>query len=206
MSPDILNAARLLRYRDFLIVVLILKDKQQFSDNWIYIHDPTVDVARIQNFKSWSPEMVPDPNMCCYGMVYFCFSGDGLWETQDVLLIEKAKKELQQIGLAKENDIVDGYVLRQEKAYPVYDQGYKQQVALIQAALMEQFPSLYLVGRNGMHKYNNQDHAMMTAMLTVKNILAGKNLYNVWQVNQDAEYHETSSDIEIGVRYVPTQV
>ena len=190
MSPATMLAASRLKYRDFLIVVLMLKDKNQFSDNWIYIHDPAVDVARIQNFKSWSPEMVPDPTMCCYGLEYFCFEDDGLWLMTDADLISKAKRELEQVGLAKQEDVVDGYVVRQIKAYPVYDEEYKQHVDTIQQELQEKFPTLHLVGRNGMHKYNNQDHAMMTAMLTVKNILMGKKQFDVWRVNQDAEYHE----------------
>ncbi len=191
VSSETLKAASALSYRDFLIVVLILKDKQQFSDNWIYIHDPSVDVARIQNFKSWSPEMVPDPTMCCYGMEYFCFERDGMWEKSDADLIEKAKKEIVKIGLANVEDIVDGCVVRQVKAYPVYDEHYKENVEIIRQELEAKFKTLHLIGRNGMHKYNNQDHAMMTAMLTVKNILAGQNQFNVWDVNQDAEYHES---------------
>jgi len=194
------QAASALKYRDFLIVVLILKDKKQFDDNWIYIHDPSVDVARIQNFKSWSPEMVPDPSMCCYGMEYFCFEGDGIWQQSDDQLIQKAKNEIVKVGLAKVDDIIDGCVVRQIKAYPVYDENYKIHVEMIRRELEKKFETLYLIGRNGMHKYNNQDHAMMTAMLTVKNILTGKNDFNVWDVNQDAEYHEA------GERNVPKRV
>jgi protoporphyrinogen oxidase len=189
---DALQAASLLGYRDFITVVLILEDKGVFSDNWIYIHDPSVKVGRIQNFKSWSPEMVPDPLMTAYGLEYFCFDGDGLWNTADADLIEMAKKEIAQIGLASLADIKDGCVVRQKKAYPVYDKLYKERVGKIRNAL-EGYPGLQLVGRNGMHKYNNQDHSMMTAMLAVKNILAGKPVYNLWQVNEDAIYHETIS-------------
>jgi protoporphyrinogen oxidase len=170
--------------------VLILKDREVFSDNWIYIHDPSVKVGRVQNFKSWSPEMVPDPSMACYGLEYFCFEGDGLWTMADADLIELGKKELQQIGLASPSDVVDGCVVRQPKAYPVYDDGYAENVEEIRQELAASFPTLHLAGRNGMHKYNNQDHAMMTAMLCVKNILAGRPLYDVWRVNEDAEYHE----------------
>jgi protoporphyrinogen oxidase len=198
LPPTVLSkitreAAAQLSYRDFLIVVLILKDRNQFSDNWIYIHEPDVDVARIQNFKSWSADMVPEANMCCYGMEYFCFDNDQIWSTPDELLVQKATDELISLGLAKKEDIVDGCVVRQPKAYPVYDTGYKVNVNKIKQELEEKFPSLYLVGRNGMHKYNNQDHAMMTSMLTVKNILAGKTIYDVWQINQDAEYIESGS-------------
>ena len=180
-----------LRYRDFLTVGLILHERNRFADNWIYIHDPNVKVGRVQNYKSWSPEMVPDPNFCCYGLEYFCFEGDGLWTSSDADLVALAKKELQQVRLAEAADVVDGCVIRQPKAYPVYNDGYKRHVQTIRNALAMQFPTLHLVGRNGMHKYNNQDHAMMTAMLAARNILAGKQLYDVWAVNEDGEYHES---------------
>jgi len=182
------NAAAL-GYRDFLTVVLICKDEDAFSDNWIYIHDPKVKVGRVQNFKSWSPYMVPDPSMACYGLEYFCFEGDGLWTSSNDDLIALGKKEIEKIGLTKASAVVDGYVVRQPKAYPVYDQFYKARVDSVRDALTS-YPGLYLIGRNGMHKYNNQDHSMMTAMLAAKNIIAGKELYNLWDVNEDAEYHE----------------
>jgi len=182
------NAAAL-GYRDFLTVVLICKDEDAFSDNWIYIHDPKVKVGRVQNFKSWSPYMVPDPSMACYGLEYFCFEGDGLWTSSNADLIALGKKEIEKIGLTKASAVVDGYVVRQSKAYPVYDQFYKARVDSVRDALAN-YPGLYLIGRNGMHKYNNQDHSMMTAMLAAKNIIAGKELYNLWDVNEDAEYHE----------------
>ena len=133
----------------------------------------------------------------CLGLEYFCFEGDGLWNATDGELIGLGKKELEQIGLAAWNDIKDGCVVRQKKAYPVYDDSYKANVETVRAELAQKFPTLHLVGRNGMHKYNNQDHAMMTAMLTVKNIIAGSNIYDVWNVNEDAEYHEAG---EAGVR------
>jgi protoporphyrinogen oxidase len=123
-----IQAAQALSYRDFLTVVLITKDKDSFNDNWIYIHDPSVKVGRIQNFKSWSPFMVPDASMACYGLEYFCFEGDGMWQSSNETLIELAKKEMQQIGLIDSANVVDGYVVRQPKAYPVYDQLYKQHV------------------------------------------------------------------------------
>ena len=184
------RAAESLKYRDFLTVMLILKDRQMFDDNWIYIHDPSVKVGRVQNFRSWSPEMVPETDKVCYGLEYFCFEHDGLWDSSDKDLIELAKRELIQIGLAKEGDFVDGCVVRQKKAYPVYDDDYARHVATIRQELDTRYPNLHLVGRNGMHKYNNQDHAMMTAMLCVENILADAKLYDLWQVNSDAEYHE----------------
>jgi len=192
--PDAaLQAARSLRYRDFLTVGLIVHDRSRFSDNWIYIHDPSVQVGRVQNYKSWSPEMVPDAAYCSYGLEYFCFEGDGLWTSSDHALIELAKAEIQKVDLAASADVVDGCVIRQPKAYPVYDDAYQQHVNTIRKALAENFPTLHPVGRNGMHKYNNQDHAMMTAMLTAKNILAGECKYDVWAVNQDAEYHEAGA-------------
>jgi protoporphyrinogen oxidase len=186
-----LSAASSLRYRDFLIVGLIVKDRGAFDDNWIYVHDPNVKVGRIQNFKSWSPEMVPYPDLNCYGLEYFCFEGDMLWTAPDSQLIKQASEELVQLGLASSDDILDGCVIRQQKAYPVYDDAYQEHVDDIRDGIRRNYPNLHLVGRNGMHKYNNQDHAMMTAMLTVRNIVAGTQLYDVWSVNQDAEYHET---------------
>lgn len=209
-SPGMRAAAGKLKYRDFLTVALILKDRGQFSDNWIYIHDPGVKVGRVQNFKSWSPEMVPDPAMNCYGLEYFCFEGDGVWASPNADLIALATKELAQIGLAKPEDVVDGTVVRQAKAYPVYDDDYATHVQTIRDELAVRYPNLHLVGRNGMHKYNNQDHAMMTAMLCVENIRAGKPLYDLWAVNQDAEYHEAgdrgAESGATGLRQVPTKL
>ena len=206
-SSEALAAAGALRYRDFVTVMLVLKDKHLFADNWVYIHDPGVRVGRIQNYKSWSPEMVPDPDYVSYGMEYFCFESDGLWDSSDPELISLASRELAQIGLAESGDVLDGSVVRQRKAYPVYDDQYTQNVAVIRQEIEQRYPGLHLVGRNGMHKYNNQDHAMMTAMLTVENIVAGKRLHDLWQVNQDAEYHEQASAGDqggaSGVRLVP---
>jgi protoporphyrinogen oxidase len=203
-------AAASLRYRDFLTVVLILKDRGLVTDNWIYVHDPGVRVGRVQNFKSWSPEMVPDPAMTCYGLEYFCFENDQVWNASDAALIELGRRELTTIGLARSEDIVDGCVVRQRKAYPVYDDDYARHVDTIRKELDADYPNLHLVGRNGMHKYNNQDHAMMTAMLTARNILAGERLYDVWQVNQDAEYHEAGAAGAqagaSGLRMVPGRV
>ncbi len=184
------RAADRLRYRDFILVALVLKDREQFDGNWIYIHDPEVKVGRIQNFKSWSPDMVPDPDLNCFGLEYFCFEGDALWNSPDGDLVAFATAELLKLGLAKAEDVVDGTVVRQPKSYPVYDEAYEANIAAIRGELDARYPDLHLVGRNGMHKYNNQDHAMMTTMLTVENILAGRRVYDVWRVNQDAEYHE----------------
>jgi protoporphyrinogen oxidase len=190
--PISLLHARALRYRDFLTVALMVDKPDLFPDNWIYIHDPSVKVGRVQNFRSWSPEMVP-AGMTCLGLEYFCFEGDGLWTAPDDELIALARREIAKIGLVAEGDVVDGCVVRQPKAYPVYDEEYRDHVAMIRLDLERSFPSLHLVGRNGMHKYNNQDHAMMTAMLTARNILADERIYDTWQVNEDAEYHEAGA-------------
>ncbi len=201
LPASVSAAAEQLRYRDFLVVALILRERDLFDDNWLYIHSPDVKVGRIQNFKSWSPAMVPEPSLNCYGLEYFCFAGDGLWSSSDADLVELASRELVQLGLASRADILEGCVVRQEKAYPIYDAGYQERVAAIRDELHAHWPGLHLVGRNGMHKYNNQDHAMMTAMLTVKNILAGRMLYDVWRVNEDAEYHEEGrAGAEVSVR------
>ena len=208
--PRCVSAADALRYRDFLTVALVVRKEDLFPDNWIYIHEPSVKVGRIQNFRSWSPEMMPRPGVTCLGLEYFCFEGDGLWGASDQELIAMATGELAAIGLAQPDEIEDGCVVRQRKAYPVYDEHYRERVETIRRELSERYPSLHLVGRNGMHKYNNQDHAMMTAMLTCRNILAGRNLYDVWNVNEDAEYHEAggSGTVEAlgSVRQVPQRV
>jgi protoporphyrinogen oxidase len=182
--------ARELKYRDFITVALIVKKPDLFPDNWIYIHDPSVKVGRVQNFRSWSPDLVPDQSLSCLGLEYFCFEGDGLWNAPDEELVALAKREIAQIGLVSEDEVIDAAIVRQPKAYPVYDEDYKHHVGMIRLDLEMSYPSLHLVGRNGMHKYNNQDHAMMTAMLTARNILAGERIYNIWDVNEDAEYHE----------------
>ncbi|MEE4316043.1 MAG: NAD(P)/FAD-dependent oxidoreductase [Erythrobacter sp.] len=183
-----------LRYRDFLTVALMIDSEDLFPDNWIYIHDSKVKVGRVQNFRSWSPEMVPDPKVACVGLEYFCFEGDGLWSAPDDELVELAKREMEILGLVDPKKVIGGAVVRQEKAYPVYDEDYAANVAAMRHELEERFPTLHLVGRNGMHRYNNQDHAMMTAMLTAENILAGKRLYDTWCVNEDAEYHEAGDE------------
>lgn len=197
-----------LRYRDFLTVAVILgNDGRLFDDNWIYIHDPAVKVGRIQNFASWSPEMIPEPGLACLGLEYFCFEGDGVWDSPDQALIEQAAAELEHLGLAKREQIVDGCVVRQAKAYPVYDDDYRAIVDRVRAEFAADYPNLHFVGRNGMHKYNNQDHAMMTAILTVENILAGHPRFDIWGVNEDAEYHEEVRPDRVealaGVRAVP---
>ena len=192
--PDTTWNASKLRYRDFLTVALKIKSEDLFPDNWIYIHDEKVQVGRVQNFRSWSPEMVPDENVACVGLEYFCFENDGLWSSSDDDLIALATREMQILGLCDPRDVIGGAVVRQEKAYPVYDEDYAANVEAMRCELEDKHPSLHLVGRNGMHRYNNQDHAMMTAMLTVENILAGKRIYDTWCVNEDAEYHEAGDE------------
>src|SRR5271166_376037 len=157
---EVRRAANRLRYRDFLIVSLVLNRKEVMPDNWIYIHEPGVRVGRIQNFKNWSPAMVPDPNKTCLGMEYFVFE--------------------------------DGAVVRMPKAYPMYDTGWVQQVAIIRRYLETALSNLQLVGRNGMHKYNNQDHSMMTATCAARNILGAT--YDLWAINTEAEYHEEKQE------------
>jgi protoporphyrinogen oxidase len=209
LSSDAQAAASALRYRDFLTVALIVKDRGGFTDNWVYVHDPGVKVGRVQNYKSWSPEMVPDSSLACYGLEYFCFEGDGLWNSPDEALLALAREELVRIGLVAAADVRDGYVVRQRKAYPVYDDSYAAHVEVLRREMQELFPTLHLAGRNGMHKYDNQDHAMMTALLCVRNIVAGRRLYDPWQVNQDAEYIEEGAKKEQevnGLRLVPRRV
>ncbi len=208
--PETLPEAMELKYRDFLTVALMIKSEDLFPDNWIYIHDSKVQVGRIQNFRSWSPEMVPDESVACVGLEYFCFEGDGLWASSDADLVQLATREMSILGLCNPADVVGGAVVRQEKAYPVYDDDYAAHVETIRSELEARYPTLHLVGRNGMHRYNNQDHAMMTAMLTVRNIVAGEKLYDIWGVNEDAEYHESGSEGEqaalASVRDVPSRV
>ncbi|GAA4746171.1 NAD(P)/FAD-dependent oxidoreductase [Sphingomonas daechungensis] len=180
-------AARTLRYRDFLIVTLILKGEDLFPDNWIYVHSPEVEVGRIQNFRSWSEEMIPEPNRSSIGMEYFVNDTDTMWKTDNAVLIKQAAAELEHLGLAKASDVVDGTVIRQPKAYPVYDGDYQDALAIIRDWLGN-FDNLQVVGRNGMHRYNNQDHSMLTAMLAVDNIYGAKN--DLWAVNVERSYHE----------------
>jgi len=191
-KPISLLHARELRYRDFLTVALMVNKPELFADNWIYIHDPSVKVGRVQNFGSWSPEMAP-PGSTCLGLEYFCFEGDGLWTMSDDELIALATREVAKVGLVSAADVIGGCVVRQPKAYPVYDDAYRDHMATIRRDLESSYPTLHLIGRNGMHKYNNQDHAMMTAMLAARNILAGERIYDIWQVNEDAEYHEAGA-------------
>jgi protoporphyrinogen oxidase len=193
LPQSTLEASRL-KYRDFLTVALKIRSADLFPDNWIYIHDSKVKVGRIQNFRSWSPEMVPDESVACVGLEYFCFEGDDLWASTDDDLIKLATAEMAILGLVDPKQVIGGAVVRQEKAYPVYDDEYAANVAAMRHELEAKHPTLHLVGRNGMHRYNNQDHAMMTAMLSVENIVAGARVYDTWCVNEDAEYHEAGTE------------
>jgi len=183
-----LRAAADLHYRDFLTVALVVPAHRGFPDNWIYIHYPGVKVGRIQNFGSWSPFMVKD-GYTCLGLEYFVFEGDELWSSSDDELVALATKELAAIGLVQPGDVERGYVVRMPKAYPVYDEGYTAAVDAVRDFVAAEVPNVHPVGRNGMHKYNNQDHSMYTALLTAENIATGSD-HDVWAVNVEEEYHE----------------
>lgn len=180
-------AAARLRYRDFLIVTLILDHPDPFPDNWVYIHSSEVKVGRIQNFRAWSAEMMPNSRQASIGMEYFCHEGDGLWAMSDADLIELGAAELEQLGLAPKASVVDGSVIRQVKAYPVYDGEYGEALDVI-AGWLGQFENFQTIGRNGLHRYNNQDHSMLTGMLAARNILGER--HDVWTVNVERSYHE----------------
>jgi protoporphyrinogen oxidase len=186
--PEVLAAADDLHYRDFLTVALVVPAQRGFPDNWIYIHAPDVKVGRIQNFGSWSPFMVKD-GRTCLGLEYFVFEGDALWAAPDEELVALARRELEAIGLVPADQVERGYVVRMPKAYPVYDDTYRAAVETIRHWMVAEVPNLHPVGRNGMHKYNNQDHSMYTAMLTVENIVTDAG-HDIWAVNVDEEYHE----------------
>jgi protoporphyrinogen oxidase len=185
---DVLRAASSLTYRAFILVGLIVKRADLFPDQWIYIHSPELQVGRVQNFKNWSPAMVPDPATTGLGMEYFCTEGDDLWRMPDAALIELARREAAALGLADAGDVVDGVVYRQPGAYPVYDGAYREPLASVRAFLAT-LTNLQTIGRNGMHRYNNQDHSMLTAMLAVKNLRGGS--HDLWSVNTEQSHHET---------------
>lgn len=186
--PDVLAAADNLSYRDFLTVVLIIKQADLFPDNWIYVHEPQVHIGRIQNFKNWSPDMVPDPSTTSLGLEYFCTEGDELWQKTEAELLALGKKEIEELGLARAADVIDGTIVRQPKAYPVYDRTYATHLETIKSYLAG-FENLQTIGRNGLHKYNNQDHSMLTALLAARHILDHKET-DVWEVNTERSYHE----------------
>jgi len=189
--PEVQAAARALRYRDFISVALMVRKAELFPDNWIYIHTPEVHVGRIQNFRNWSAAMVPEPGATCLGLEYFCNEGDWLWTMPDDSLARLARSELVKLGFAREEEIFDAAIVRQKKAYPVYDPAYRGHLDVLQAWL-RRFENLQMVGRNGLHKYNNQDHAMLTALLAARNVLGER--HDVWAVNTEDEYHEIQAE------------
>jgi protoporphyrinogen oxidase len=181
------EAADGLRYRDFILVSLIVAGEDLFPDNWIYVHTAGLKVGRVQNFNNWSRDMVPERGRTCLGLEYFCFRGDGLWERPDAELIALAKRELDELGLARGAPVVDATVVRMPKAYPIYDSTYRRNLEVIRA-FVDDIPNFHTVGRNAMHKYNNQDHSMMAALLAIRTMQGG--VEDVWNINTDLEYHE----------------
>ncbi len=195
------EAARGLRYRDFLTVALVIDGEDLFPDNWIYIHEPGVRVGRIQNFRSWSPWMVPDPTKASVGLEYFCFQGDDLWDMDDEGLVALATREIEQLGLASADKVERGFVTRVPLAYPMYDADYKARVDTIRA-WVDGFANLQQVGRNGLHRYNNSDHSMLTSIRAVENVLDGTD-HDLWAVNAESVYHEEDVADEHPYRRAP---
>ncbi|MFQ6069867.1 MAG: NAD(P)/FAD-dependent oxidoreductase [Candidatus Aminicenantales bacterium] len=185
--PEVREAARGLRYRDFFSVNLIINKPFIFEDNWIYIHSPEVRVGRIQNFKNWSPEMVPDPKTTSLGLEYFCFDTDEIWNWEDKDILNLGIEEAEKLNFISKNDVIDGFVVRSAKTYPIYDRDYKERVEKIRCYLSS-FTNLQTMGRNGLHRYNNQDHSMLSAMIAIGNVLGEEG--SVWDINVDDEYHE----------------
>jgi len=192
--PEVRAAAAGLRYRDFLTVALVVAGEDLFPDNWIYIHEPAVQVGRIQNFRAWSEAMVPDSTCTCVGMEYFCFEGDELWNCSDLELVRLATRELVQIGLTSAELVQAGHVVRVQKAYPIYDAEYEARVRTIRGWL-EQISNLQQIGRNGLHRYNNSDHSMLTALRAVENVCDGTD-HDLWKVNSDDAYHEEDKPVQ----------
>ena len=206
LPPDeVLKAAQGLRYRDYLTVVLVVDRESVFPDNWLYVHSPEVKLGRIQNYKNWSPYMVPDPSRTSLGLEYFLWDKDEEWSWPQERLIELGVRECAQIGLIDPREVKDGTVVRMEKAYPVYDQTYQDSVATIRQYL-QTFSNLQTIGRNGLHRYNNQDHSMLTGVYAAGNILGER--HDVWAVNTEKEYHEEErvAQPNAGDRLVPTRV
>ena len=186
--PDeVLKAAEGLRYRDYLTVVLMVNRDAIFPDNWIYIHTPEVKMGRIQNYKNWSPHMVPDQRKSSLGLEYFLWDKDEHWDWSEDRLIDLGIKECAQIGIAQRDEVEDGTVVRMRKAYPVYDQVYQDHLAVIQRYLAT-LTNLQTIGRNGQHRYNNQDHSMLTGVYAARNAVGAN--YDIWSVNVEKEYHE----------------
>lgn len=191
---EVQQAADDLAFRDFLSVALVVpEEKVAWDDNWIYIHDPEIKTMRVQNFGSWSPHMVKDGRNVL-GLEYTVQEGDEWWTASDEELVERGKAELEALGLMRAADVETGYVVRMPKAYPVYDEGYRRNVDVLRAWIEQNVPNVHPVGRNGMHRYNNQDHSMLTAQLTVANIFGAD--HDIWNVNVDAEYHEEGRTTE----------
>jgi protoporphyrinogen oxidase len=193
---EILTAARSLRYRDFIIVALIINKDKLFPDNWIYIHDPDVYVSRIQNYKNWSIDMQADRSQTCLGMEYFCNRGDWIWNSDDEALIKIAVREIHKIALADSEDCVDACVVRIPNAYPVYDREYKANLQKLKDYFNSYFKNVFPAGRSGLHNYNSMDHSMMTAILSVKNmnnINNGGRFFDVWAINTDEEYGDVGN-------------
>ena len=186
---EVLRAAAELKFRDFLTVALVIPAEDGFPDNWIYIHSPEVSVGRVQNFGSWSPEMIPEEGKTCLGLEFFVNEGDELWVTDDEDLVALGTTEMAKLGLLDPARVERGYVVRMPKAYPMYDASYKANVDTLRSWLTDATRNVHPVGRNGMHRYNNQDHSMYTAMLTVENLVNGTS-HDVWEVNVEADYHE----------------
>ena len=191
---EVTVAAAGLRYRDFLTVALQVDGEPPFPDNWIYVHDPRARVGRIQNFRAWSPWMTPDPRRSCLGLEYFCFEGDELWCADDEELIELGRREVGALGLVDPERVAGGHVVRVPKAYPVYDAEYAGRVERIRGWL-DGLSNLQQIGRNGLHRYNNSDHSMLTAMRAVENLCDGTD-HDVWAVNADSAYHERDEAVQ----------
>lgn len=214
--PDeVLEVSDGLVYRDFITVGLLMKDlkireqtpqgSRLVRDNWIYIQEPDVQVGRLQIFNNWSPYMVADPSKVWIGLEYFCNQSDKMWNLSDADMIELARTELSKIGIIDSSDVVDATVLRVEKTYPAYFGTYGQfdQVR----RFVDGIENLFLVGRNGMHKYNNQDHSMLTAMIAVDNISSGRtDKANIWDVNTEQDYHEQKNTDEVSSKTSPQAV
>ncbi len=184
---EVLRAAAGLRYRDFITVVLMVGREHVFPDNWIYIHSPEITMGRIQNYKNWSPDMVPDPSKTSLGLEYFVSEHDDMWSWSDERLIELGIKECVQLGFIEPNEVLDSTVVRMKKAYPIYDQARTGNVAILQNYL-DGLENLQTIGRNGQHRYNNMDHSMLTGLLAARNTIGERN--DVWAVNVDSDYSE----------------
>jgi len=200
IPDDVLFTSEHLEYRDFITVGLLLNkmkvkedDGSIIKDNWIYIQEPWAKVGRVQVFNNWSPYLVADKNTVWIGLEYFCAEGDELWNMNDMDMINLATSEMERMGLIEKDDVIDGTVIRMKKTYPGYFGEYKN--FNIVRKFFDNFDNLFLIGRNGMHKYNNQDHSMLTAMVAVDNIKAGiKDKSNIWAVNTEQEYHEGKNE------------